>query len=306
MSRSGTARVAMMTAMMVFLPGAALAQPSATRLVLSAAQRHDAGVKVRALPLVRYTPTRLVPGIVRNVAPILALRAALVQQMAQAGLAREQARRAEALYRAGHNIAQAQLQRAQAAQDVAVARLDALRAQAMAGYGRALGADIVGDQARGATVLTALAHGAPLIELVFDGQHAADGTAAGWTRIGKAGVMQAGLIGVPVYFYGMANHALPAGTSVRLAVQTRRVQLGYQVPASALIYRRGRVLIFVQHAQTGQFRPVTLAVGGGAIIRRQGRLQSLFVPQTALAADPRVVTQGAGLLRSLMVREAGR
>jgi hypothetical protein len=306
MSKANAAMMAVILAVILafgWLPNAAFAQSSTPVLMLSAAQRHDAGVKLRALPLVRTAPTQPMTAIVRNAAPILVLRASWVQQQARAGLARQQASRAEALYRAGHNIAQAQLQRAEAARTVAVARLDALRARAIGLYGKALGAAIMSDQARGAPALTALAQGAPLIELVFATPQAADGVAAGWTRIGEAGLLPAGLTGVPVYFYGTPDEALPAGAALRLAVRTGPAQAGYQVPASALIYRRKRVLIFVQQARAGEFQPVSLAVGRGAISRGDGRLHSLFVPQAALPAQPLVVVSGAGLLRSMMVTQ---
>jgi hypothetical protein len=288
------------------LPNLAFAQPAARTLVLSATQRHDAGVTLSALPLVRYAPTQHVTAIVRDAAPILALRASWVQQQARTELAREQASRAEALYRAGHNISQSQLQQAEAARAIALARRDALRARAMAVYGRALGAAITSDQAAGARALTALAHGAPLIELVFAAQNSAHDVVTGWSRIGEAGMLPAGLTGVPVYFYGAAPQALPAGAALRLAVRTGPTQTGYQVPASALIYRRRRVLIFVQQARAGTFRPLSLPVGRGATSRLDGRVHSLFVPQAALPAQPMVVVSGAGLLRSMMLTQAGR
>ena len=262
------------------------------------AAQQDGGVVVQTLTAVQSAPTRSADGLVLDPGRLIGLRSQI--QVAQAGktVAAQALGRAQQLYRAGHNIAMAQLQRSEAANATATARTDALIAKARADWGPVLGKAIIS----GAPILQALSKGqSVLIEVAVAGPRLKPPTSAmargdgGLVRlhyIGTASRLPSGIIGQGFYYRGPAGLPIGLPLSVRLAAGA--AQLGVVVPAKAILYLRGQKFV-VREIAANQFALVPISAVWP--IHRRGPVIRDFVGKGLQPGD-RVVVAGAGVMLS--------
>lgn len=251
----------------------------------------------------------LAPGIpaygrVIDPAPAIRAREAILRAEAAERLAAATLVRTRHLYHAAGNVSEAELQQTEAQAAAAEARLDGLKAVAIARFGAALGRAIIEGDRRWQRI----AAGGALISVVHDGPElpsppktaygtAPDGARVMLRAIGPSGHLPRGLVGQAFYFSG--PH-LPAGTTIDVSIDGRHAETGYAVPVSALIYRGDEAYAF---AETGKNRFVETTVPLNWPIWSHGAIAAYFV-RTALLPKAgihtgAVVTRGAGLVRSV-------
>lgn len=278
--------------LLVLAPGAARARTVA----IDAQAARDGGVRTERLPLIRFSPSHHAYGLVRDPAPLLSLRASIIEDEARLRLADADLKRTQQLYHAAHNVSEASLEQAQAKQGVAAARLAADKAKASALYGSSLGDAL----AASAGPVAALAAGrTSLVEVSLAGpalprpprQALAQGKAL--KLIGPAGSVPSGLIGQSFYYSGPP---LPSGMPLPVRLPEGAARSGYAVPLSALTYRGGKASLFVE-TSPGRFAMIPVPMDDS--IRKDGRRRGYFVPRRAIPPGALVAVQGAGLLLSV-------
>ena len=263
------------------------------------AAQQAGGVVVQTLSAVQSTPSRNADGLVLDPGTLIALRSQI--QAAQAGktVAAQALSRARQLYRAGHNIAMAQLQRAEAANATAAARTDALSAKARAAWGPVLGKAVI----NGAPIIQALSKvKEALIEVAVTGPRLKPPTSAlarvGDARpvqlhyIGPASRVPSGIIGQGFYYRGPASLPIGLPLSVRLAAGS--AQTGVVVPATAILYLRGQKFV-VREIAANQFALVPISAVWP--IHRRGQPMRDFIGKGLQPGD-QVVVAGAGVMLS--------
>ncbi|MGC9269782.1 hypothetical protein [Acidiphilium sp.] len=284
-------------ALLVFFPSGA----SARSVTIAAPAAAAGGVVTARLPLIRYWPVRDADGVVQDPSRLLALRFALITAEVQARLTATDLARTEALYRAGHNVSAASLERAQAAQASAASNLAALHAQAVTRYGAAIAAVItrptgpVAAIALGKAALVELSLGMTSLRSPSRTATARDfgGRTVILRFLGTSGRVPTGLVGQGLYYSGPL---LPAGLPLAVQLRDKAAQTGAIVPASAVIYRRRGSAVFVEMAP-GKFRLTPIPLTDP--VRVHGDLRGYFVSKTVLPQGKPVAVGGAGLLLSI-------
>ncbi|CAG4914667.1 unnamed protein product [Acidocella sp. C78] len=239
-------------------------------------------------------------GRVLDPAPAIALHGRIVAAQVAATLDAATLARTRSLYHAAGNVSRASLEQAEAAARGSAARLATLRAEAIARFGVKLGRAIAQD----GPAFRAIAAGGALVLAVRAGPalkpaparataRLPDGTAAALRAIGPAGVLPPGLVGQALLFTGPS---LPVGTPLDVSLPAGRKIAGYDVPAAALVWHRGRAFVFVRTAP-GRFAAIAV---GGASSAAAGGAATRFVPAQALPPAPAIVVRGAGLLNSML------
>jgi hypothetical protein len=277
----------------------------AQTVTITAAAARDGGVNTAHPPLIHYTPLHYAYGIVESPAALLSFRASIIEAAAGLQLANANWRRTSQLYHAAHNVSVASLEQAQAAKAVAAAKLAALKANASATYGSSLGKILLAPDGP----MAALASGdASLIEVNVSApvlrkaplQAAArieGATPIPLTLIGAAGQVPMGMLGQGFYY---ESPALPSGTPLSVSLPEGSARTGYAIPLSALVYHNRKASMFVE-TRPGQFAMVKVPMD--MKLHHRGGMHGYFVPERLIPRGGAIVTQGAGLLLSIVAHD---
>jgi hypothetical protein len=271
----------------------------AAPITVDSSDQHAAGIVVRRLNPVTFTPHRSAYGVVLDPGPLIALRSQIVAAQVSRRFAAQSLARAQLLYRTNHNIAMAALQGAEERYATADANEVALVAKARADWGAQLGSAL----AKGEPIIQALSDGkASLIEAAVTGKPldppaSASGRVSGGARIslrriGTAARVPSGLVGQGFYYAGPAN--LPVGLPLSLMLPEGPAQAGVAVPPKAILYLQGHKSVFREVAPS---RFAMVRVSDVAPMHEPGDPPRYFIGK-GLHPGNQVVVQGAGVLLS--------
>jgi hypothetical protein len=269
------------------------------------------GLSIAALKPVRFMPRRHGYGVVVSPKKIIEAAGQLRLLEAARHLANSSLARTRILSAAPYHVSEAELEKAEALSDRAMARVAMTKASLRADYGPVLAQAVIGNTrllknlefAKIALVevslpLPPIAQPPAIAQARLAMVRAANAGFITLRRIGLAGAAPAGLIGQE-FFY--AAPYLQAGSTLMVRLVGGAARRGVVVPASALVYLKGRAFVFEQTSPTS-FKldriPTT------APERSHHRLTGYFVPTDQAPREP-VVIHGAGFLLAILGHPKG-
>lgn len=270
-----------------------------------------AGLSIGALKPVRFTPMRDGYGVVVSPKKIIEAAGQLRLLEAARRLANSSLARTRLLSAAPYHVSEAELEKAEALSDRAMVRVAMTKASLRADYGPVLAQAVIGNTrllenlefAKISLVEVSLprppiAQPPAIAQARFAMVRA---TTAGFItlqRIGLAGAAPTGLIGQEIFY---AAPYLQAGSTLTVRLAGGPARRGVLVPASAVVYLKGRAFVFEQTSRPS-FKldriPTT------APERSHHRLTGYFVPTEHAPRGP-VVIHGAGFLLALLGHQKG-
>jgi hypothetical protein len=265
-----------------------------------------ASLSIARLKPVRFTLMRRGYGVV--VSPTKIIQAAGQLRLLEAArrVANSSLARTRVLSAAPYHVSEAELEKAEALSDRAMARVAMVKASLRANYGRNLAQAVIGNTrllknlefAKIALVevslpLPPIAQPPAIAQAHLAMVHATNSDFITLKRIGLSGAAPAGLIGQEIFY---AAPYLQAGSTLMVRLVDGTVRYGIVVPLSALVYLKGHAFVFEQISPTS-FKldriPTTTPE------RSHHRLTGYFVPTDQAPGEP-VVIHGAGFLIAIL------